>query len=80
MSVARLQVRRHDRGGQQPVDGRHEPLGAGAHAEGAAQPRGPHRHLLARQSGIARPGPKPRCALPHPRTECPTPGKDYSPK
>lgn len=42
----------HDRGGQRPVDSGNEPLGAGAHAEGAAQPGGAHRGLLARQPGI----------------------------
>lgn len=49
------QVRRHDRRGQRPVDGGDEPLGSGAHAEGAAQPRGADRGLLARQPGVTGP-------------------------
>ena len=45
----------HDCGSQRPVDSRNEPLGAGAHAEGAAQSGGANRGLLAWQPGIAGP-------------------------
>lgn len=46
---------RHDSGSQRPIDSRNEPLGAGAHAERAAQQSGTYCSLLARQPGIAGP-------------------------
>lgn len=46
-------MRRLDRCSQWPVHSGDEPLGSGAHAEGAAQPRGSDCGLLARQPGVA---------------------------
>lgn len=47
-----FQMWRHDCGGQRPIDSRNEPFGAGAHAEGAAQPSGANSGLLAWQPCI----------------------------
>lgn len=47
-----VQVWGHDRGGERPLDGGHEPLRARPHVEGAKEQSHSDRYLLAWQPGV----------------------------